>query len=340
VSFDAPWRLLLFLVVPLLLGAYLLVLRSRRRAAVRFAALPMLESVLPRERRWRRHAAALAALVPLVLLIVAFARPEAQVRVPRARAVVMVVIDVSLSMQATDVDPNRITAAQNAARRFAAELPATFDVGLVTFAGSASVDLAPTTDREQFDRAVAGIRLAESTAIGEAVYTALAAAQAAAGAAQGGQGAAGGQGAPGGQGAAGGQGAGPGDVAPRRIVLMSDGGTNLGRPTAQAAARARADGVPVSTIAFGTPSGTVTLRGQTVPVPPDEAELRSLATATGGSAYAAQSAGELRRAYADIGRSVGFRTEQREVTDRLVGLALLAALASAGVSLAWYSRLS
>jgi len=334
VSFDAPWRLLLLLVVPLLLGAYLLVLRSRRRAAVRFAALPMLESVLPRERRWRRHAAALAALVPLVLLIVAFARPEAQVRVPRARAVVMVVIDVSLSMQATDVDPNRITAAQNAARRFAAELPATFDVGLVTFAGSASVDLAPTTDREQFDRAVAGIRLAESTAIGEAVYTALAAAQAAAGAAQGGQGA------PGGQGAAGGQGAGPGDVAPRRIVLMSDGGTNLGRPTAQAAARARADGVPVSTIAFGTPSGTVTLRGQTVPVPPDEAELRSLATATGGSAYAAQSAGELRRAYADIGRSVGYRTERREVTDRLVGLALLAALASAGVSLAWYSRLS
>ncbi len=333
-SFDAPWRLLLLLVVPLLLGAYLLVLRSRRRAAVRFAALPMLESVLPRERRWRRHAAALAALVPLVLLIVAFARPEAQVRVPRARAVVMVVIDVSLSMQATDVDPNRITAAQNAARRFAAELPATFDVGLVTFAGSASVDLAPTTDREQFDRAVAGIRLAESTAIGEAVYTALAAAQAAAGAAQGGQGA------PGGQGAAGGQGAGPGDVAPRRIVLMSDGGTNLGRPTAQAAARARADGVPVSTIAFGTPSGTVTLRGQTVPVPPDEAELRSLATATGGSAYAAQSAGELRRAYADIGRSVGYRTERREVTDRLVGLALLAALASAGVSLAWYSRLS
>lgn len=321
-SFDAPWRLLLLLVVPLLLGAYLLVLRSRRRAAVRFAALPMLESVLPRERPWRRHAAALAALVPLVLLIVAFARPEAQVRVPRARAVVMVVIDVSLSMQATDVDPNRITAAQNAARRFAAELPATFDVGLVTFAGSASVDLAPTTDREQFDRAVAGIRLAESTAIGEAVYTALAAAQAAAGAAQGGQG------------------AGPGDVAPRRIVLMSDGGTNLGRPTAQAAARARADGVPVSTIAFGTPSGTVTLRGQTVPVPPDEAELRSLATATGGSAYAAQSAGELRRAYADIGRSVGYRTEQREVTDRLVGLALLAALASAGVSLAWYSRLS
>lgn len=339
-SFDAPWRLLLLLVVPLLLGAYLLVLRSRRRAAVRFAALPMLESVLPRERPWRRHAAALAALVPLVLLIVAFARPEAQVRVPRARAVVMVVIDVSLSMQATDVDPNRITAAQNAARRFAAELPATFDVGLVTFAGSASVDLAPTTDREQFDRAVAGIRLAESTAIGEAVYTALAAAQAAAGAAQGGQGAPGGQGAAGGQGAPGGQGAGPGDVAPRRIVLMSDGGTNLGRPTAQAAARARADGVPVSTIAFGTPSGTVTLRGQTVPVPPDEAELRSLATATGGSAYAAQSAGELRRAYADIGRSVGYRTEQREVTDRLVGLALLAAVASAGVSLAWYSRLS
>ncbi len=338
-TFEAPWRLLLLVVVPLLVVAYLLVLRARRRAAVRFAALPMLESVLPRTRPWRRHAAALAALVPVVLLVVAFARPEAPVRVPRARAVVVVVIDVSLSMQASDVDPDRITAAQNAARRFADELPETFDVGLVTFAGSASVDLAPTTDRARFDEAVANIRLAESTAIGEAVYTALTSAQTAAGATapNGAQG-----GAPGGgQGEApGGGGEGADEVAPQRIVLMSDGGTNLGRPTAQAAAQARAAGVPVSTIAFGTPSGTVQLQGRTVPVPPDEEELRELATDTGGSAYAAQSAGELRQAYADIGRSVGFRTEEREITDRLVGIALVAALASAGLSLAWYSRLS
>lgn len=340
-SFQEPDRLWLLLVVPALVGAYVLVVRHRRRAAVRFAALPMLESVLPRTRPWRRTLAALVALLPLVLLVLAFARPEGDVRVPRARAVVVVVIDVSLSMQSGDVDPDRITAARSAARTFAAGLPSTFQVGLVTFAGTAAVALAPTTDRRQFDAALDTMRLAESTAIGEAVYTALISADAAAGV----------PGAPPGATPAPptaipGPSAVPSpsaqalEVPPRRIVLLSDGGTNAGRPTTDAAEQARASGVPVSTIAFGTPQGTVQLRGQTIPVPPNEAELRSLAATTEGAAYTARDAGQLRNAYADIGRSVGTRTEQQEITDRLVGIALVAALASAGLSLAWYSRLS
>ncbi len=330
-SFQAPDRLWLLLVVPVLVAAYALALRHRRRAAVRFAALPMLESVLPRARPWRRTLAALVSLLPLVLLVFSFARPEGAVRVPRARAVVVVVVDVSPSMLATDVDPDRITAARAAARAFAAGLPASFQVGLVTFAGTATVALAPTTDRAQFGAAVDDSRLAQSTAIGEAVYTALASADAAV------------VGAPG-RTASPGPGSSPDpgaqDVPPRRIVLLSDGGTNVGRPTSQAAERARADGVPVSTIAFGTPQGTVALGGQLIPVPPDEAELRALADATAGAAYTARDAGQLGRAYADIGRSVGTRLELREITDRLVGVALVAALAGAGLSLAWFSRLS
>lgn len=347
-SFQDPVRLWLLLVVPVLVGAYLLVVRHRRRAAVRFAALPMLESVLPRSRPWRRTLAALVALLPLVLLVLAFARPEGAVRVPRARAVVVVVIDVSLSMQAGDVDPDRITAARDAARTFAAGLPATFQVGLVTFAGTAAVALAPTTDRQQFDAAVDTVRLAESTAIGEAVYSALGSADAAAGVPTAATPATPGSPVPGGPTTTPSPSATPSpspsagaqEVPPRRIVLMSDGGTNAGRPTTEAAAQARGEGVPVSTIAFGTPQGTVELGGQTIPVPPNEAELRALATTTAGSAYTARDAGQLRSAYADIGRSVGTRTEQQEITDRLVGIALVAALASAGLSLAWNSRLS
>ena len=348
-SFQEPGRLWLLLVVPALVGAYVLVVRHRRRAAVRFAALPMLESVLPRTRPWRRTLAALVALVPLVLLVLAFARPEGDVQVPRARAVVVVVIDVSLSMQADDVDPDRITAARDAARTFAAGLPATFQVGLVMFAGTATVSLAPTTDRQQFDAVLDTMRLAESTAIGEAVYTALTSADAAAGVPGALPGATPGA-TPGPTPAPPPATAGPSavprpsaqaqEVPPRRIVLLSDGGTNAGRPTNDAAAQARAEGVSVSTIAFGTPQGTVELRGQTIPVPPNEAELRSLATTTEGAAYTARDAGQLRTAYADIGRSVGTRTEQQEITDRLVGIALVAALASAAISLAWNSRLS
>lgn len=347
-SFQDPARLWLLLVVPVLVGAYALVVRHRRRAAVRFAALPMLESVLPRTRPWRRALAAVVALVPVVLLVLAFARPVGEVQVPRARAVVVVVIDVSLSMQSTDVDPDRLTAARDAARAFAAGLPATFQVGLVTFAGTATVALSPTTDRQQFDVALDSMRLAQSTAIGEAVYTALTAADTAAGVpaattpvtpATPGSPSAVPSPSPSPSSSPSPSG-GAQEVPPRRIVLMSDGGTNAGRATTDAAAQARAEGVPVSTIAFGTPQGTVELGGQTIPVPPNEDELRALATTTTGTAYTARDAGQLRSAYADIGRSVGSRTEQQEITDRLVGIALVAALASAGLSLAWNSRLS
>ena len=316
-TFLSPGRLWLLLAVAALVAAYVVMQRRRSAYAVRFTNLALLDRLAPRRPGWRRHAPAAAFLVMLGLLVVGFARPTAEVQVPREQATVMLAIDVSNSMTATDVAPSRIEAAKQAAGAFVDRLPERFNVGLVTFSGSASMVVAPTRDHAAVRQAVEQVELSASTAIGEAVFSSL-------------------QGIAAGLDTSGGDGAEP---VPARVVLMSDGSNTAGRSPQTAAEAAAAAGVPVSTIAYGTAEGTIELDGQTIPVPVDTDALGTLAEDTGGEAYTAESGEELGEVYADIGSSIGTRAERQEVSAWFVGAGLLAAAVAAACSLAWFSRL-
>ncbi|MGB9377934.1 MAG: VWA domain-containing protein [Mycobacteriales bacterium] len=314
ISFLAAQWLLSLIAVAALAGGYGFVAWRRRAYAVRFTNLALLRSVAPRGPGWRRHVAAAVSLLSLVALVTAMARPSSFVKVPRERATVMIALDVSLSMMATDVRPSRVAAAKAAAKEFVNELPATFNVGLVSFAGSASVVVSPTKDHGQLNTAIDDLQLAESTATGEAVFAALTALAAVPpdGAKQ---------------------------AAPGRIVLLSDGFRTAGRTNDSAAAAARDAHIPVSTIAFGTDGGSVELQGQLVPVPVDRAALRQLADDTSGRYYAAASGTQLREVYRDLGSSIGYRRVSREITAWFLGAGLILALAAGAMSLVWTSRL-
>ena len=313
-SFAAPGRLLLLLLVAALLAAYVWAQRRRPRYAVRFSELDLLAAVAPRVPAWRRHVPSGLLLLSLVALIAGFAKPQADRQVPRERATVVVALDVSLSMMAEDVDPDRITAAKEAARSFVAGLPSRFNVGLVAFSGTASIVVPPTLDHASVERAVEDLELGPGTAIGEAVVSSLAALASV----------------PGEQGQ---------EAPPARVVLLSDGANTQGRPIEAGVRLAQEVGVPVSTIAYGTPDGVVEVEGQRIRVPVDGPALRELAEETDGQAYEAESGDELERVYEDIGSSVGTTTERQEVTDRFVGLGLLLALGAAATALLWSPRM-
>src|SRR3954453_13223555 len=201
--FSQPWWLLGLLVVAALVAGYLLLLRRRRRDTVLFTNLELLDKVAPKRPGWYRHLPAAALILALAVLTVALAGPQAEARVPRNRATVVLVIDVSLSMQATDVAPSRLAAAQAAAKSFADQLTPGVNLGLVSFAGTAAVLVSPTTDRGSVKRAVDGLKLSESTATGEAIFAAMQSVETFS------------------QSVAGASADGP---PPSRIVLMSDGG--------------------------------------------------------------------------------------------------------------------
>ena len=307
--FEQPgWLWLLLLAVALVVG-YVVAQRRRSTYAVRFATLPMLEKVTPRRPGWRRHAPALAFLAAVVVLVIAIARPVTDVKVPREQATVVVALDVSNSMAATDVSPTRLEVAKQAAADFVRNLPEQFNVGLVTFAGSASVASPPSTDHETTIAAIESLQMSAGTAIGDAVRTSVQSI------------------------------AGVDADAPGRVVLLSDGGNTAGTPVDQAAQTATEAGVPVSTIAYGTPEGTVELDGQTVRVPADTDTLETLAQSTAGSSYSAGSDAELRDVYSDLESSIGWTTEEREVTGLVAGIALAAAVLAGLASLLWFARL-
>lgn len=312
----------LWLLVPVALLALLYLLAQRRRTtyAVRFATLPMLERLVPKRPAWRRHVPAVLLLLTFVAMAVAAARPEVDRQVPRERATVIVTVDVSLSMQATDVDPDRLTAARAAAQRFIEGLPDGFNVGVVEFAGSATVLAEPSPDHQAAIASLDRLELAEGTAIGDGVLTSLAQIQALGDQTTDEDG-------------------GEAEPVPAQIVLLSDGTNTVGSSVDQAAAAAEEDGVPVSTIAYGTPNGTVEVDGETVPVPVDQPSLDRLAEATGGNGYSAETAEQLDEVYDDIQSSIGYRTEPSDVTPWAVAIALALGLVAAGLSLRWFARL-
>jgi len=312
-AFEAPWRLLLLVAVLTLVVAYVWLQRRRPTYAVRFTELDLLASVAPRTPGWRRHVPAALLLLSMVALTTAFARPTGNTQVPREQATIVVALDSSASMLATDVSPDRINAAKDSAKAFIDRLPDRFNVGLVSFNAAAAIVVSPTQDHDSVSAAVDNLQLAGGTAIGEAVLASLQAVRSVPGATD-------------------------TRPAPARIVLLSDGGNTVGRDLQEAAAAALEAGVPVSTIAYGTAEGIVTVQGQTVPVPVDEPALQALAQATGGQGYSAESGEELNGVYADIGSQVGFTTQRREVTAAVTGLGLLAAFGAAITALLWTSR--
>ncbi|NKZ08443.1 VWA domain-containing protein [Actinomadura latina] len=313
-TFLSPERLWLLGLLPLLAAAYVLMQLRRQRYAVRFTNLALLSQIAPRRPGWRRHVAAVLFLAMITLMMVGFARPATSVKVPRDRATIMVAVDVSLSMMARDVSPSRFDAAKAAAKKFIGDLPARFNVGVVAFAGSANLVAAPAADREAAIASLDQLVLAKRTAIGEAVFTSLQAVRSFDAEAR-------------------------QDPPPAHIVLLSDGDNTTGRSVQEAVDASRAAHIPVSTIAFGTPYGTVDIEGETTSVSVNKETLKSLADSTEGKAHEAADAGQLEDVYGNIGSSLGFKTEHRDVAARYTGIALLFAFAAGGVSLAWFSRL-
>jgi Ca-activated chloride channel homolog len=344
-------RLWLLLAVAALAAGYVAVQFRRRRDAVRFANAELLASVAPRRPGWRRHLTAGLLLLSLVAMVVAFARPVRAEDVAKEQGTIMLAIDVSLSMQATDVSPDRLEAAQVAAIQFVDGLPEGIRLGLVRFARGAEVVVPPTDDKERLKRAIDGLDLAPGTAIGEAVFASLDALETA-GVIEdlddrGGNGGSetddtgaprtGGADDPGTTPTT----ADPSDQPIARIVVMSDGKTNSGRPDAESAAAALDAGVPVSTIAFGTPDGEVMNpeTGRMEPVPVDSEALAAIADATGGTAYEADSLASLEQVYGDIGATVTTERELRELASWFAGFALLFGGLAAVGSLVWNGRL-
>ncbi len=339
-DFLDPGRLW-FLLVPIGLAiAYVAVLRWRHRATVRFTQVELIDEVAPRRPRWRRHVVAGLQLLGLAAAVIAVARPvDRETERTTTEGRILVLFDVSLSMDANDVDPNRFESAQGAARTFVDEVDDGVEVGLVSFSGAVNIEVDPTLDRLVMTNGIDNLELAESTAIGDALAAGTRLLVNAA------------EPSPNGQGPTGGT---PnveedGDVdddgpPPGVIVLLSDGETTVGRPTMEGAVEAAEAGIPVYTIAFGTTGGTIVdpASGEIVPVPVRPAELQAVADATGGEAFVAETGGELAEAYEQIQESLGETLgEEIEVITELTwrwALAAFALLAIAWALSLWWLR--
>jgi Ca-activated chloride channel family protein len=316
-SFLHPERLLLLAVAVGLAIAYVVVWRRWSSAFAAYASPHLHDRLAPERRGARRHVAPAMALGALSLVLLAAAQPTRMARVPREEGVVVLAIDTSLSMTATDIAPNRLDAAIAGATDFVDSLPEGIEVGLVAFDSDARLLVSPTTDHASVQASIATLATAARTATGEALYTSLDAVATA---------------------LADDQVVDGEEPTPAAIVLLSDGVETVGRSVSDAAQAAVAAEVPVSTIAYGTPTGTVTVEGETIGVPADTATMAAVAEATGGTAFEATTAGELQDVYADIQTTIGYRDEPREVGRALLGGSFAVLFAAAGYAIATTAR--
>lgn len=319
-SFTWPLALVALAAVPVLVALYLD--RDRRRVAsqAEFGNPDLLPNTVEREPGRLRYLPPLIMLVALVFLIVGVARPHATVSVPREEATIVLAMDVSRSMKATDVEPTRLDAARTAAKTFLDEVPEKFRVGVVSFATRAAVGVAPTEDRELVVTALDTLTPGEGTAIGDAVALSLRVGRPPAG--QAGQ-----------------DGAEEEEAPPRAVVVVSDGARDGGQvEPGEAAQLAKRDGVPVHTVLVGTPDGVVEeeLTGgfrRIIRVPPNPETLEQVAATTGGTFFQVPDAEAMREVYEELGSRLGSREQDREITDVFaaiaIGLLLIAATISA-----------
>ncbi|SDW46777.1 Ca-activated chloride channel family protein [Amycolatopsis xylanica] len=321
-GFAAPWWFLLLLAVIAVAAGYVVSQRVRRKRTLRFANLELLEKVAPRSQGWIRHVPAVLIVLSLLVLTVALAGPTAEQKVPRNRATVMLVVDVSLSMEATDVAPNRLKAAQDAATDFAEKLTPGVNLGLISFAGTATVLVAPTTDRRGVVNGIKNLKLAQSTATGEGIFAALQSIESFSAVVGGVDG-----------------------PPPARIVLMSDGKQTVpedlyaprGAYTASQAAKQAQ--IPISSISFGTSHGTVEIEGKTVGVEVDDQSLKEVAKLSGGEFYKAATAEEIKRVYADLGEQIGYELKNTDASRPWVIVGTLLLMIAAGGALFLGQRL-
>ena len=318
-SFVWPLVLLGLLLVPLAVACYLLAQRRRARYPVRFTNIEVLAGVVGRSGSWRRWVPITLYLLAIAAMVVGLARPRADIAVPKEQATVVLVMDVSGSMNATDVEPSRIQAARRSAKTFVEALPANFPVGIVAFDESASTLARPTTDRTAAREIIDSLAADGGTAMGDGINTAL-------------------ELRPGGPSA---DPPPPEDQDPNTIVLLlSDGASTTGVQPLEAAENARTLRIPVYTIALGTPEGTLSpFGGRRIPVPPDEATLQAVAERTGGRFFRAPSDAELRSIYKELSSRIGFVTEKQEITVLFAAAALLLLVAGATISVLWSGRL-
>jgi len=313
-TFLNPERLWVLLIVPVLIAGYIFLVLMKKKTGMRFTNTAILGQVVPKQSQWRRHLAVALSIAALIALSLAWARPNGIEMQPRERATVVLVLDTSLSMKATDVKPTRLDAAKEAALIFVKALPAQYNLAVVSLSGNPSVRLPPTTDRVQAQQAIRSLKVQESTAVGESIYTALSALQMA----------------PKGT---------DSSPAPGAIVLLSDGQNTAGRSPAQAANEAKKQNVPVYTIAYGTENGYVDLDGKRERVPPDKALLAGISVATGGQTYTAENLDQLDRVYNNIRSEVGQTPVKKETTALWAGyglaFAVVAALAAVSLGARW-----
>jgi Ca-activated chloride channel family protein len=329
VSFEAPSYLLVLLVIPVAAVGYWLLQRRPAKFAVRYTNLDVLASVASPRTAWRRHLPAGLVLAALAALGIAFARPTVEVKTPNERASVVLVVDVSGSMRATDVKPTRLAAAKRAMRSFLDRAPDTLRIGVVSFSDEPQVVVSPTVDRELLRSGIDILGPGFGTAIGDALARAVDLARTATGE--------------------------TGDPQAQvvrdeegrslaSILLLSDGSQTRGfLSPGQGAERAQIAGIPVFTIALGTDGGTIIAgppgQEQVIPVPPDRETLAAIAEYTGAEAFDAESADALEKVYAGLGSRVGRVEKPSEVTAAFVAAGALLLAGAAGFGLLGAPRL-
>jgi Ca-activated chloride channel family protein len=325
-TFVTPQLLWALLLIPALLMGYLLIQRRRMRYAMRFTNVDLLANLVAESPRWRRHLPAALFLLALATLLVAMARPQLVTKVPRNEAAVVLAMDVSGSMQAKDVSPTRLQAAERAANRFLDRVPEDMRVGLVTFSSEAQVSVAPTDRHDLVRESLAGLQAEGGTAIGDAVAvsTDLATKD---------------------NGQLASEESKASDGPPLVVLLLSDGAPSPNtRDPMEAAQRAKAAGIPVYTIALGTDAGTVDVVDefgipQTVQVPPDRETLARIARTTGAASFSAPTEQALDAVYDRLGSSIGYEEELREVTYAFAAGGLVLLLVAGSLSALWFNRL-
>jgi len=339
-SFLWTEMLWLYAALPLLVAMYFYALSRKKKLAVRYASLTLVKEAMGKGQAWRRHVPPLLFLLALGVMIAAIARPHAVVTLPSQHEMIILAMDVSGSMRATDVEPNRLVAAQNAAKAFIAETPENVMIGVVAFAGTATVAQAPTRNRDDVVAAIDRFQLQRATAIGSAIIVSLATifpndgydvASFMYGAENEQR-----KGPP----PPGRKIVPPGSYNNAVIILLTDGQRTTG-PDSVAAARLAADrGVRIYTVGVGTPDGKIVgFEGWSMHVRLDEETLKTIADVTRGEYFYAGNAVDLKKVYETLRTKLVLETRKTEVTALFSAAAALLALVSGFLSMLWFNRI-